>query len=443
LLYNVFLIPLRAVYPFYALMGRLAGRDPAEFRQRLGHLDIATDSPVWIQASSVGEVGVAAGLIGALRRERPGLGILLTTMTRTGQAQARRLESERVRVAYIPLDFAGSVRRALETVRPPALILVETEIWPNLLAAADRCGVPVVIVNGRISDGSVGRYRFAAPLLRRALGSVRLACVQTDLDARRFKALGVDPDCIRVTGNMKFSLDATVEKQDAASGQDARRARLGLGAGDELWIGGSTAEGEEDAVIAAFEALPPLPGGRRVLLLAPRRPERFEDVASKLASRGGRWARWSRLPKTGPEQTTAPTSAQVSPQPSEIVLLDTMGELAAMYALATVAFVGGSLAPIGGHNVLEPAAQGVAPVFGPNVQNFRDAASRLLEAGAAFQARDAGDLKRIFLELASDPARREEAGAAARRVIQENSGALAKTMQEILPCLPGSGSAAR
>ena len=297
MLYNVFLIPFRAIYPFYALVSRIAGRDPLEFRQRLGHLEVETDSPVWIQASSVGEVGVAAGLIGALGRERPSLGVLLTTMTRTGQAQARRLESERVGVAYLPLDFPGPVRRALETIRPPALILVETEIWPNLLAAAARCGVPVVIVNGRISDRSVRRYRFAAPLLRQALGTVRLACVQTDLDAGRFRALGMDPERIRVTGNMKFSLEPVAEKRDAAASRPERAARLELGPSDELWIGGSTAEGEEDAVIAAFEGLPPLPNGRRVLLLAPRRPERFEDVASKLASKGVRWARWSRLPK--------------------------------------------------------------------------------------------------------------------------------------------------
>jgi len=351
---------------------------------------------------------------------------------------------------------------------------VETELWPNLLRSAGKRGIPVLIANGRISDRTLGRYRLVRDLVRQATDAVRLACVQSPLDAERFAAIGLPADRIRVTANIKFSRGV----RPAADGEAGRVLADAIGAapGDEIWIGGSTAEGEETALLAAFDSLPLRCAGRRLLVLAPRRPERFDRVAEILSKRGGAWRRRSRqvaglaaappspdlvsAPAAGlrldaassagrPERCVSDTRRSV-PRPaalrsnagssgpgpgSEVVLLDTLGELPLLYASATVAFVGGSLAPIGGHNLVEPAAHGVAPIFGPHIANARDVAARLLEAGGAFQIADAPGLAFLFKRLAEDPTMRARAGERARRVVEEGSGALDRTVVELLPFL--------
>jgi 3-deoxy-D-manno-octulosonic-acid transferase len=438
--YNGLLMPLRALYPLYALVVGSRRERPAEVRQRLGRLEPAGERPLWIQAASVGETGVAATVAKALLRDQPSLPILVTTTTRTGQDAAARALPASVARGFFPLDFPGAVRRALETVRPSALLLVETELWPNLLIEAATRRVPILIVNGRLSDRAFRRYRLAAPLFARALEGVRIACVQSPLDAERFARLGLAEAKIRVTGNVKFA--ASAERHDGS----AMREAVGAGPSDEVWVAGSTAEGEEEAVLTAFRALP-ANGVRRVLVLAPRRPERFEDVGRLLASTGLAWRRRSEPDGSAVARPAAregiPGSGLAAigadGEATRAVLLDTMGELSPLYAAATVAFVGGTLAPIGGHNVIEPAASGVAPVFGPHIQNVRDVAARLLEAGGAFQVQDAAGLASTFARLAADPELRGRAGESARGVVEANAGALEATLREIRPFLTSSG----
>jgi len=522
--YNGILIPLRAAFPLYSLLARLRGVETAEIRERIGWIEPEAGFPLWIQAASVGEVGVAASLIAALGREVPGLRVCLTTTTRTGQTLARRLLGSRARFGYFPLDFPVSARRTMTALSPSVLLLVETEIWPNLLVEARRREVPILIVNGRLSDRAFRYYRLAAPLFARAMRCVSLGCLQTPLDAERFARIGLPPERIRVTGNVKFASSAAAPGGDPGPILGA----LGVEEGDELWVAGSTAEGEEEAVLAAFESLPPPLRGRRILVIAPRHPARFEVAARMLAASRLPWGRRSetamgettregaerrpagagaggavgtgnsvgghgpgsvdreagdagpdaramfaggadrgggpggRTPgegagdlvrdvetdgrRPGDSRGTEPRVAHGGGPSREagsarVVLLDTLGELPSLYAAAAVAFVGGSLAPVGGHNIIEPAASGLAPVFGPHVQNFRDAAARLLEAGGAFQVRNPGELKDLFGRLAADKALRQDSGEKARRVVLDNAGSLEATVREILPYLRQERSA--
>ena len=420
--YNAFLIPLRTAFAVYAPLARLRGASTGELRERMGYVRPVSGHPVWIQAASVGEAGIAAALAATLSRERPSVPLLVTTTTRTGQAAAQRALPAQVARAYFPLDFRSSVRRALDAVAPSALVLVETELWPNLVLEAAARRIPVMVVNGRLSDRAFRRYRLASSLFAHALARLSCVCTQTSLDAERFAALGAPRDRIHVTGNIKF---ATVAP---AKDGGATRTALGLPPDVELWVCGSTAEGEEDAAIAAFRALPET-GPRRLLVLAPRRPARFDAVASLLASSEIPWSRRS--------AGRAPSGAAGK----EILLLDTLGELASLYAAAAVAFVGGTLAARGGHNIIEPAACGVAPVFGPHVENVRDVAARLLEADGAFAVRDAAALTRTFVRLAGDPELRRRAGERARALVASQSGALEATLREIRPYLDMQGRA--
>lgn len=428
--YNAFLIPLRTAFAVYAPLARLRGASREELRGRMGGLAPLTGHPVWIQAASVGEAGIAATLASALARKDPSAPLLVTTTTRTGQATAKRALPAEVAQAFFPLDFRSAVRRAMDAVSPSAVILVETELWPNFLLEAATRRIPVLVVNGRLSDRAFRRCHMASSLFAHVLGAITCACVQTTLDEDRFAALGVPRERIRVTGNMKFATSAPVRDAGAA------RAALGLAPDVELWVAGSTAEGEEAAVLAAFRGLPES-GVRRLLVLAPRRPERFETVAHRLASSGIPWRRRS----AHDSRPFAATATGSTPAGSEILLLDTLGELASIYAASTVAFIGGTLAPLGGHNIIEPAACGVAPVFGPHVENVRDVAARLIEAGGAFPVRDGADLARTFARLAADPELRRRAGERAQVLVASQSGALEATLRAIGPYLDAHGRA--
>jgi 3-deoxy-D-manno-octulosonic-acid transferase len=258
---------------------------------------------------------------------------------------------------------------------------------------------------------------------------VSRACLQTPLDAERFVRLGLPRERIRVTGNLKFAASA------AATACDPHPilSTLGVGAEDELWVAGSTAEGEEAAILDAFAHLPPPVRGRRLLVIAPRHAERFEAAAKIAAASGLSWVRRSHDPSG--ERSSRAAGHRPPEGGARVILLDTLGELPLLYAAATVAFVGGSLVPVGGHNIIEPAANGVAPVFGPHIQNFREAAALLLEAGGAFQVWNAGELKDLFARLASDETLRRNSGERAKKVVLENSGSLDATIREILPYL--------
>ncbi len=371
----------------------------------------ARDRPViWLHAVSVGEVLAAGRLAAELDRAFPAFRLLISTTTRTGQVLARERFGAG-RVFYCPLDLPWAVRAYLSALRPRLLILAETEFWPNLLSGCFRRQIPIVVVNARISDRSWPRYRRLRRLWRSLLG--RLSCVlaQSETDAERLRVLGCPPQRVLVAGNLKFDVHAAQEA-------DATFQLKALAGGLRLIVAGSTMEGEEAALLAAWPRLlaadPQL-----VLVLAPRHPERFAAVAVLVERSGAPWVRRSAWP-AHPEALA----------PGAIVLLDSIGELASVYSLASVAFVGGSLVPAGGHNPLEPAQFGVPVVMGPHYANFR-AITEELRAHGALCIVQKEELAEALIELLQNRAAAEAMGARAREVFNRAAGATARCVEAI------------
>ena len=377
--------------------------------------DDAPRQTLWIHAVSVGEVNAAAPLVNALRRLHPDLPLLVTTITPTGSARVRALWGEAVQHVYLPYDLPGAVRRFFTHFRPRAGLVLETELWPNLLFGAREQGVPTYILNARLSERSLRGYRLLAPLVGRALRTVRRVGAQSAADAARFVQLGARPEQVQDLGNLKFDTPVP-EHLDAFVAQF--RERLGT---RTAWIAASTHDGEEAAIVAMHRALrathPDL-----LLVWAPRHPERFRAAVDHAHAAGWRVAtrRLTRWPGAD----------------DDVFVVDTLGELMAFYACAQVAFVGGSLQPIGGHNLLEPAAVGTAMVTGPHLHNFTEIAHRLEQAGAVRIVPDADAAMRAVGELLDDEAARAQMVAAGYRLVEEGRGALARTLALISPVLP-------
>jgi 3-deoxy-D-manno-octulosonic-acid transferase len=402
-------VGLLAYLPAFLARRRRAGygRDLA---QRLGRLGagLPSEPRCWIHAVSVGESAAAVPLVEGIRQRWPELGIVVSTITPTGA----RIVGERLAGAathrYFPIDLPGPVRRALDAARPRFFIAIETELWPNFLRALARRRIPAMIANGRISDRSFRRYRWVRGLMRRVLANVSVFAMQTEEDARRIIALGAPPSRVVVTGNLKTDL-----VPDGGDDVSAWRGRLRLGAAARLWIAGSTHRGEEAIVLDAFRRArtrcPEL-----ALLLAPRHPERAGEVEELIRERGLTAVRRSRLPDGA--------------MPGAVVILDTVGELAALYALAEVVFVGGSLVPIGGHNVLEPAMRGKPVLVGPHMSNFREGAELLQRSGGGLVVKDAPELERELARLLEDRDLARRMGEAGRRAFAGRQGAVSATL---------------
>jgi 3-deoxy-D-manno-octulosonic-acid transferase len=372
---------------------------------------LAAERPVlWMHAVSVGEVLAVSRLVGELDRAFPAMQVLISTTTRTGQALARERFGAH-RVFYCPLDLPWAVRGYFAALQPRMLILAETEFWPNLLSACFSRGVPVAVVNARISDRSWPRYRMVRGLWRPILVRLRAALAQSATDAERLMAIGCRPECVSVAGNLKF---------DVRVAQEAEATRLlkSAGAGLGFVVAGSTLEGEEAALLEVWPQLlkahPQL-----AMVLAPRHPERFTAVAALVQKSGISWAKRSTW------NTREPVRA------GQIVVLDTIGELASVYSLATVAFVGGSLVPAGGHNPLEPAQFGVPIAMGPHYQNFRAVTDDLRAHNAICIAPKKEELSETLLELLGNPAEAAELGARAREVFNAQAGATARCVETI------------
>ena len=393
----------------HGLLHRL-GRVPA-------HLLSADPRPVlWLHAVSVGEVLAVSRLVAEFDRGLPAYRLLVSTTTRTSQELARqRFGSERV--FYCPLDLPWAVRTYLRALRPRMLILAETEFWPNLLSGCYRRAIPIAVVNARISDRSWPRYRRLGRLWRPFLRPLGCVLAQSSTDAERLRAMGCNPTCVTVAGNLKFDVRATAEAE-------ATRELRCRAAGLRFVVAGSTLNGEESALVDAWPRLlaadPNL-----VLVLAPRHPERFAAVAALLDASGLAWSRrslWS-----------TPAAAPLAP--GHIVLLDTIGELASVYSLAAVAFVGGSLVPAGGHNPLEPAQFAVPIVMGPHYANFRAIAEDLLVHNALRIAQK-DSLATALLDFLRDPVQAAALGRRARQVFDEQSGATARSLAALHAMLP-------
>ena len=382
---------------------------------------------LWLHAVSVGEVLAVSRLVSELDRTFPHHGILISTTTRTGQALARERFGAG-RVFYCPLDLPWAVRTYLNALRPALLILAETEFWPNLLQGCFRRAIPVVVVNARISDRSWPRYQMLGRLWRPILGRLSRALAQSETDAQRLRVLGCRQEAVSVAGNLKF---------DVRVAQEADVTRLLRPVPLRFLVAGSTLEGEESALLEAWprllEAHPNL-----AMVLAPRHPERFKAVAALLDRSGARWIRRSAW-------NAAPPDSQTPIRPGEILLLDTIGELASVYSLAAVAFIGGSLVPAGGHNPLEPAQFGVPIVMGPHYANFRDISEDLL-GHAAIRIASAENLASVLIGLLADRDTAVAMGARARQVFEQQSGATGRCVDAIrrfLATAPGKLVASR
>jgi 3-deoxy-D-manno-octulosonic-acid transferase len=360
-----------------------------------------------VHAVSVGEVLAARPIVSGLRARYPELRLFLSTTTLSGQNVARRSVPDADAVFYLPLDWTFTIRRTLDVVKPKLFVMVETEIWPNLLRECRRRGVRTALVNGRISSRSFPRYRLVRPFIRRVLADIDRLCVQSEETARRLRHLGADPSRITVTGSLKFdSLDPSTApgrgRERVLRFFRVSRSRLVL-------VAGSTSKGEEEAVIRAFNRVRTTTAGSALLILCQR-----EGLST---------IRRSDLP--------------IDKEPrADAVILDTIGELAQLYQIATAVFVGGSLVPLGGHNILEPAVHGKPIVFGPHMENFAEIAGAFLANGAAVQVRTARELEDVVVELMVDPVRRARLGAAARALVDANRGAKDTTLKVLADLVP-------
>ncbi len=379
----------------------------AHVAERFGRYDFTVAQPVlWIHAVSVGETRAAQPLIDALLARHPGHAILLTHMTPTGRDTGEEVFGDRVHRCYLPYDYPFAVRRFLEHFRPAAGLLMETELWPNLIAACHARNIPLSLVNARLSEKSFGRYRLGGGFVRETLAALRGIAAQTDDDAARFRTLGAPR--VTVTGNIKF--DVAPPAALVARGQ-AWRAAL---AGRKAWLAASTREGEEALVLDAHAALR-VPGV--LLVLVPRHPQRFDEVARLAEARGLRLQRRS--------------SDAMPLADTQVWLGDSMGELFAYYAACDCAFVGGSLLPFGAQNLIEACAVGAPVVIGPHTFNFAQAVRGAVEAGAAVQVPDCAELARAVHEILDDPARAQAMSRAGLAFAERHRGATARTLAAV------------
>jgi 3-deoxy-D-manno-octulosonic-acid transferase len=410
------------------LLWRMArhGKYLGTIEQRLGHLPISLnldrEPSIWIQAVSVGEALTARALIDGLRARYPDHKLFLSTTTRTGQEVARSRLGALDGVFYFPFDWPFAVDRALDVVSPRLFLMMETELWPNMLRACRARGVRTALVSGRISDRSYPRYRLVRPFMRRVLADVDRLLVQSETSAERLVALGAEPQRVVVTGNLKFDALEPPPPGLRARAADRVLRYFTVSPDRTVVIAASTIEGEDLPVLRAFRRIQAY-SPTALLILAPRHPERFDAVVRLAAGEGYRVARRTDL------------AIDTEPQ-ADVVVLDTIGELARLYQVATVVFVGGSLVPAGGHNILEPAAFGRPVVFGPHMKNFAEIANDFLRRHAACQVRDPRELERELVDLVGDPVRRAALGAAARALVDANRGAAERTLDEIAALMP-------
>ena len=416
----VYSLLIRCAAPFAFALALWRGRRDRRYWEGAGERfgwgrTLGAAPSIWLHAVSLGEMTAAAPLVRALRSRYPESPLVLTTATATGRARARALFGDAIDVRFLPYDTPGAVARFLDRIRPRLALVMETELWPNLFAECRRRGVPLVLANARLSARSVARYRRFAGPLRDIFSATSLIAAQSSEDAERFIAVGAPSAKTRVVGNVKFDLD--VGPEVIARGRELRAA---LGGARPVWIAGSTHAGEEEQVLAAHAQLQ-LRQPNALLLLVPRHPERFEAVADLLSRGALRFARRS--------------SGRMPDAATAVLLADSVGELVTLYAAADVAFVGGSLVPIGGHNLLEPAALGLPVLTGPYQANGRDIARLLLEQGAARQVADARELEAAVAQLLADPAERQRMGGAGRHIVGANRGSVARVLELIEPML--------
>lgn len=441
LVYSI-LMGVAAIFllPYWLAQGLRQGKYLPNLRERLGLAfpslsGTATPTErgaIWIHAVSVGEVLSGIVLARRLKEAHPNRLLVISTTTITGQKLARERLPFADAVMYFPLDWSFCVRRALHAVRPAIVIILETEIWPNFLREAGETGVPVVFVGGRISERSFHRFQkffrcfgfFLRPFLRDVLRRPAAFLMQSELDAARIQALGAPAERVVVSGNLKYDQARPVATPLSTWLESEVRSR----SRSPLIVAGSVVASEEPLALIAFGVVQgEFPDA--LLVLAPRKPEQFDNAAAFIHESRRKFIRRSEL--TMPNGLSSVAASPTIPKDVTVLLLDSIGELASVYRLADGAFVGGSLVSSGGHNILEPATFGKVPVFGPSMENFAEISSRFVAAGAAIQVDSPEDAGVAWIELLRDPTRREKMGETARRLVDDSRGATGRALAEI------------
>ena len=443
-----FLVGLAALVtaPYWIIKGLRHGKYLSNLGERLGfsipeleQLSANRSGAIWIHAVSVGETLSAVTLAKRLREAYPFRTLIVSTTTITGHALAKQRIPYADAVIYFPLDWAFCVRKFLDAIRPSIVIILETEIWPNFLREAKRRGVPVVFLSGRISEKSFARFQrylqlfgfYLKPFLASALSNASAFLMQTEKDAERVRALGAPADRVVVSGNLKYDMELPAPTPLAAwlAEESKRRGRW------PVIVAGSIVATEEPLSLIAFGVVQgDFP--KALLVLAPRKPERFAAAAEFIDESHRKFIRRSELAIPGPGIPVDGTGRDI-PDDVTVLLLDSIGELASLYRVADGVFVGGSLVPAGGHNILEPAAFGKVPVFGDSMENFAAIAARFLEAGAAIQVDNPEDAGVEWIHLLKDQQKMQRMGNAARQLVESSRGALDRALAEVAKLLGG------
>jgi len=423
-LYNILLtFFLLLAIPYVLLLGLLQKRFRKSLPQRMGFFQSSSfKRPVWVHAASVGEVRCSIPLLRKIKKEFAHSKIILTTMTSTGNETAKTYLPEADQVLFIPIDHPLVIRRAIEKIQPSLLLIAETELWPNLLRACGKKGIPIVLFNGRISQKSFRRYLFFKFFFKECLKYISRFLMQTEEDRNRIIEMGGEPQKSKAVGNLKFDQAFPSFTSEAIS---EMVKSLGLRGNENILIAGSTHSGEEEILVSLYKELKKI-DPHLVLILAPRHLERMEEVEKILKKEFLPWQRKTSflLRGGGPDQ-----------EQSRIILLDTMGELIGLYSLGTLVFVGGSLVPVGGHNPLEPLLFRKCVLFGPHMFNFLEISNRLIEMGGAIQVSGKEDLLSQTKRLLLDKEEQKEIGEKGYRFLQKHQGATERVFDEIRPFL--------
>jgi 3-deoxy-D-manno-octulosonic-acid transferase len=427
-IYNLFLnFAFGISFPYLFLRALL---DKGGVWERMGRLPkekvkfLSSKNIIWLHAASVGEVKALTTIIPQLKKINPDYSLIVSVVTESGKREAQQSLKEVEFVFHAPIDLKRFVKRALASLNPCALIIVETELWPNLIKEAKkrRCGV--ALINGRISGESLSKYLLLKSLFSETLSYVDLFCMQSDENAERIKKLGAENDKIKVLGNLKFDRMIT---QISEIDKNVLKKRLSIPQDLKVMVGGSIRRGEEEILVRVFKRLKK-DGGDLLFVFAPRHLDRIKKIEKMLSQQELDFVRRSKLDKETPLEN------------QRIILLDTMGELAGIYAIADVAFVGGSLVPIGGHNLLEPAIYGVPVIFGPYVDHFKTAADLLIQCEGGIKIKNEEELYTKTLDLLKDEDKRKRMGKSAQEAIKKQSGASQKTAHLILSQLKQKSS---
>jgi len=420
-IYNLFLtLIFILLFPFlfiWAIMGKHGvqerlGRLPAGVRQRSSSRKV-----IWFHAASVGEIKLLPPIVSRLKRKDRSFSVVVSSLTKAGKTEAQRSLKGVDLFFYLPADLPLFMKKVMRELGPSALVLVETEIWPNLIRQAKISGSRIVLINGRFSSKSFQRYFRMKSFFRAVLSLIDLFCMRTQEDAQRLLLLGADPGKVTVVGNLKFD---TAMMEHSTSDRDKLRDNLGIPKKSKVVVAGSTEQGEERMVLDAFKKLKnQYPG--LFLILAPRHLNRIKQVESELTESGLRYRKRTQIAEKSDMESDF-----------DLILLDTIGELFSLYSIAEVTFVGGSLIPFGGHNVLEPAMHSVPVLFGPYMDHFKESSELLLESGGAIKVRDSEELYQRLSELLHDENKRKKMGEKARELIERRRGPTDKTVEVLL-----------